>query len=110
MVSKKLSIQRAWWSLTLLLNPSSHDRLTHSFTVSQFTLLASTKKGHKPDFHGAMGGSQAKELYDYFVSQVREKYSIDKVKDGVFQAMMEVALVNDGPVIHLTLQPLGVVG
>ncbi|KAI9885972.1 MAG: hypothetical protein M1823_002250 [Watsoniomyces obsoletus] len=74
--------------------------------VSQFTLLASTKKGHKPDFHGAMGGSQAKELYDYFVSQVRERYSTEKVKDGVFQAMMEVALVNDGPVIPLKISLL----
>ncbi|KAK0702623.1 D-Tyr tRNAtyr deacylase-like domain-containing protein [Apiosordaria backusii] len=66
--------------------------------VSQFTLLASTKKGSKPDFHGAMGGEEAKNLYQYFYRRVQEGYAPDKVKDGVFQAMMQVALVNDGPV------------
>ncbi|OBT86248.1 hypothetical protein VE02_05887 [Pseudogymnoascus sp. 03VT05] len=45
-----------------------------------------------------MGGEQAKELYQRFVSKVGEGYNPEKVKDGVFQAMMEVALVNDGPV------------
>lgn len=45
-----------------------------------------------------MGGAGAKELYDYLYSKLEEGYSTDKVKNGVFQAMMEVALVNDGPV------------
>ncbi|APA11559.1 hypothetical protein sscle_08g063290 [Sclerotinia sclerotiorum 1980 UF-70] len=66
--------------------------------VSQFTLLASTKKGSKPDFHGAMGGEEAKQLYQLFVEKVQQGYKSERVKDGVFQAMMEVALVNDGPV------------
>ncbi|PMD25386.1 deacylase [Hyaloscypha hepaticicola] len=66
--------------------------------VSQFTLLASTKRGTKPDFHGALGGDEAKKLYDIFFSKVQEHYKTERVKDGVFQAMMEVALVNDGPV------------
>lgn len=69
--------------------------------VSQFTLLANTKKGSKPDFHGAMGGDKAKELYQRFVQKVQEGYIPERVKDGVFQAMMEVALVNDGPVSGL---------
>ncbi|KAK4126668.1 D-tyrosyl-tRNA deacylase [Parathielavia appendiculata] len=66
--------------------------------VSQFTLLASTKKGSKPDFHGAMGGKEAKRLYDHFYSKVQAGYAADKVRNGVFQATMQVALVNDGPV------------
>jgi len=66
--------------------------------VSQFTLLASTKKGNKPDFHGALGGEEAKRLYEVFFAKVQAGYQADRVKDGVFQAMMEVALVNDGPV------------
>jgi D-tyrosyl-tRNA(Tyr) deacylase len=66
--------------------------------VSQFTLLASTKKGSKPDFHGAMGGEEAKRLYQHFFAKVQEGYMADRVKNGVFQAMMQVALVNDGPV------------
>jgi len=56
--------------------------------VSQFTLLASTKKGSKPDFHGALGGDQAKELYQLFVSRIQQGYAAERVKDGVFQAMM----------------------
>lgn len=40
----------------------------------------------------------AKQLYDHFFAKVQELYGKDKVKDGVFQAMMDVGLVNDGPV------------
>lgn len=67
-------------------------------SVSQFTLLASTKKGTKPDFHGAANPDEAKHLYQVFVEKVKAGYQADRVKDGRFQAMMEVALVNDGPV------------
>lgn len=74
-------------------------RLTdHSPAVSQFTLLARTKKGTKPDFHGAMNPEEASRLYHYFVQKVKEGYAAERVQDGRFQAMMEVALVNDGPV------------
>jgi len=65
--------------------------------VSQFTLLAQIKKG-KPDFRGAADANKARQLYDYFYSKVRDLYTPDRVKNGVFQAMMEVGLVNDGPV------------
>ncbi len=66
--------------------------------MSQFTLLARTKKGTKPDFHGAANPEDAKRLYEYFVSAVKKEYDPARVADGRFQAMMEVALVNDGPV------------
>ena len=66
--------------------------------MSQFTLLASTKKGNKPDFHKSAPAARAKELYDHFFSKVRTLYREDRVKDGVFQAMMDVGLINDGPV------------
>lgn len=66
--------------------------------VSQFTLYASTRKGNKPDFHGAAGPDTAKELYSQFLQRLRQLFPPDRVQDGVFQAMMQVALVNDGPV------------
>ncbi|KAH6690595.1 D-Tyr tRNAtyr deacylase-like domain-containing protein [Plectosphaerella plurivora] len=74
--------------------------------VSQFTLLAKTTKGSKPDFHGAMGGEEANRLYHYFLQKVQDGYAADRVKNGKFQAMMEVALVNDGPVtLELSVAP-----
>ena len=66
--------------------------------VSQFTLYAVTRKGNKPDFHRSAGGEQAKTLYEHFYAKVKEGHDESKVKDGVFAAMMDVALVNDGPV------------
>ncbi len=66
--------------------------------VSQFTLLASTKKGNKPDFHRSASGDNARTLYKTFFTKVQQLYETEKVKDGIFQAMMDVALVNDGPV------------
>ncbi|KAK4540403.1 hypothetical protein LTR36_009260 [Oleoguttula mirabilis] len=66
--------------------------------VSQFTLLAITKKGNKPDFHKSATAVKGKELYDIFFNQVKSLYSEERVKNGVFQATMDVGLVNDGPV------------
>lgn len=45
-----------------------------------------------------MGGEEASRLYQYFFEKVQTGYAAERVKNGVFQAMMEVALVNDGPV------------
>ena len=71
--------------------------------VSQFTLQASTKKGNKPDFHGAAGSEQARELYDVFYGKVQELYDPAKVQNGVFQAMMEGKIItSSGPPPSLT--------
>jgi D-tyrosyl-tRNA(Tyr) deacylase len=55
-------------------------------------------KGNKPSFHQSASGEEAKTLYQAFYKKVGALYEPDKVKDGVFAAMMDVALVNDGPV------------
>jgi len=55
-------------------------------------------KGNKPDFHLAMGGEQSKQFYNIFLEEMNKAYNTEKVKQGVFGAMMEVELVNDGPV------------
>ncbi|KAG0568622.1 hypothetical protein KC19_6G034000 [Ceratodon purpureus] len=65
--------------------------------VSQFTLYG-VLKGNKPDFHVAMPPQLAKPFYESLVQRVRKAYKPDAVKDGVFGAMMQVHLVNDGPV------------
>lgn len=65
--------------------------------VSQFTLLADTRKGKRPSFVGAAPPGEAERLFDYFCGQLREA-GVDRIKTGRFGAMMEVALVNDGPV------------
>ncbi|PYI08827.1 COG1490 domain protein [Aspergillus sclerotiicarbonarius CBS 121057] len=66
--------------------------------VSQFTLYGHLKKGSKPDFHEAADVETARKLYDYFYQRLCESYKPERVKNGVFQAMMEVELKNDGPV------------
>jgi len=65
--------------------------------VSQFTLLASTRKGTKPSWHRAAGPEVAVPLYERFVQKLEELLG-RPVATGKFGAMMEVALVNDGPV------------
>lgn len=67
-------------------------------SVSQFTLYGTVYKGTKPDFHKAAKGEVAVELYNLFLSQLKLGLGADNVKDGEFGAMMDVALVNDGPV------------
>ena len=64
--------------------------------VSQFTLLADCRKGRRPSFVEAAEPQKATDLYTKFVDLVREKGV--KVQTGRFRAMMEVALINDGPV------------
>lgn len=66
--------------------------------VSQFTLYGTAKRGNKPDFHQAMAPDQARLKYAEFVEKVKHIYRADKVKDGAFGEMMQVELVNDGPV------------
>jgi D-tyrosyl-tRNA(Tyr) deacylase len=64
--------------------------------VSQFTLYGDCKKGRRPSFDLAASPSGAARLYQYFVDTTRR--SGVRVETGIFQAPMEVHLVNDGPV------------
>ncbi len=66
-----------------------------ALVVSQFTLAANIKRGNRPDFSAAMPPAEAKKLYEAFVAALREHIP---VQTGKFGAMMEVGILNDGPV------------
>ena len=71
--------------------------------VSQFTLLADCRKGRRPSFIEAAEPEKATDLYETFVNMVRAKGVA--VQTGRFRAMMEVALINDGPVTIIVESP-----
>ena len=71
--------------------------------VSQFTLLGDCRKGRRPSFVAAAELAKATELYENFVEQVR-RLGVS-VQTGRFRAMMEVALINDGPVTLILESP-----
>ncbi|MGC2237869.1 MAG: D-aminoacyl-tRNA deacylase [Pyrinomonadaceae bacterium] len=67
--------------------------------VSQFTLYGDARRGRRPSFIEAAAPERANKLYEFFVSEARKQ--VAKVGTGRFQAMMNVELVNDGPVTIL---------
>ena len=69
--------------------------------ISQFTLYGETAKGNRPNFTDAAKPDEAIPLYKKFVSRVKTNLGDDNVKEGIFGAMMDVQLVNYGPVTVL---------
>ena len=78
------------------MNRSAKEIGAEALVVSQFTIYGDCSKGRRPNFMAAAAPPKATELYEYFVQALRRH--LGNVKTGVFGAMMEVKLVNDGPV------------
>ena len=71
--------------------------------VSQFTLYGDCRKGRRPGFDKAAPPEQARQLYEYFIERLSSRNII--VQTGVFQAEMQIHLVNDGPVTFVLDSP-----
>ncbi len=101
-------VQKAAKKITgLRIFPDENDKMNRSLidiqgemlVVSQFTLCGDCKKGTRPSFDKSAHPEIANELYEKFVEEVKS-YGI-KTQTGKFAAMMDVALVNDGPVTFM---------
>ncbi len=78
------------------MNLSAKDIDGDALVISQFTLYGDCSKGRRPGFSSAEKPDRANELYLFFVNELKKH--LNRVETGVFQAMMNVSLVNDGPV------------
>lgn len=81
------------------MNLSALDTAAELLLVSQFTLYGDCRKGRRPSFDAAAPPEMARKLYEYVVEKVKGKGLV--VRTGIFQAHMEVELINDGPVTLL---------
>ena len=81
------------------MNLSLLDNRGEMLVVSQFTLYGDTRRGRRPSFIDAAAPEAANRLYEFFVSECRKH--LVRIETGQFQAMMDVELVNDGPVTIL---------
>ncbi|MEK3934098.1 D-aminoacyl-tRNA deacylase [Sporosarcina sp. FSL W7-1349] len=95
-VAKKIAGLRLWEDEEGKMNRSIEEVDGAILSVSQFTLYGDVRKGRRPSFIEAARPEQAEPLWHYFNDRVREEGL--KVETGVFGAMMDVELLNDGPV------------
>jgi D-tyrosyl-tRNA(Tyr) deacylase len=82
------------------MNKSVSDINGEILLISQFTLLGDARKGRRPSFTAAESPEKARDMFDSFVKKISGLYP-EKVKTGVFKAMMDISLVNEGPVTVL---------
>jgi D-tyrosyl-tRNA(Tyr) deacylase len=78
------------------MNRSLIDIEGEALVVSQFTLIGDCRKGRRPSFIAAASPEKGNALYRYFIERLKKR--ISKVETGIFGAMMQVDLCNDGPV------------
>lgn len=99
LLAEKVAMLRIFQDDNQKMNLSIRDVSGDALVVSQFTLCTdNTKSGNRPSFINAAPPDLAVPLYEHFILNMKNFLGSDKVKSGVFAAMMEVELVNDGPV------------
>ncbi len=96
---KKITELRIFEDAQGKMNVSAEASGAQFLVVSQFTLYGNCDKGRRPSFDEAADPSKGEELYNYFVAQLKATKA--KVETGQFRAMMDVSLINDGPVTFI---------
>ena len=100
-ISRKIAEIRIFEDENSKFNLSVTDIKGEILIVSQFTLYGDCRKGRRPSFDKAETVEKSQKIYKEFVNYFKNKYPQLPVKEGVFQAHMEVELLNDGPVTFL---------
>ena len=80
------------------MNLSIRDIKGEILIISQFTLYGDTSRGNRPGFIDAAKPDEAIPLYEKFIKRLKENIGENKVKTGLFGAMMQVRIINEGPV------------
>ena len=96
-LARKLAGLRIFEDVQGKMSRSLLDITGDALVVSQFTLFGDVRKGRRPSFSGAAHPSHAQPLYERFCVMLEEE-GVGRVERGVFGAMMEVELLNEGPV------------